>query len=565
MRLPGALPLEGTTAVDRPLGSTFDKDFEAKMNAAVQLGRWTSMSAGPLLLLCTLCFPPQAMGNIWESTFGQRWFHESRAWANQTLSGTWWESSLTPGETYKITFEVNHLSGRANLFVGERNVIDINRTGWHSYDFNIWEGGERRMMFTTRSNNTTMGVRNISVTPKWGSGTATPTGSGSWMPKGHYLAFARQRNLKTEVLDLIDNPSKAPSNWHLNNAYEVKDGLTTPGVKGFSVLLNWKTIEVGDGKFDWRLLDANMAVARRFGLKFIAEVATRSFDGTNVMPRYFPGQYTVWSQGGGKSGYVAKLWDPWVHNRLIRLYKAIARRYGNDGAFGGISTSETALGNLGGGNYSYSQYRNALIKIATEAQSVLKNARLFMYLNFLKGGQDFDMRKDGRVSLVRNIPHHAVAIGAPDITGDRPGMPGSLNSYRIHVRKNLSHVEQFCHAQHVDQGEGKINRKNNTQRQAYFDLVRKVRAREQQSWFNGQSAIFEFDDLRDPNGRKVDYHPSWVVGQLWNPRETFAFANRNFGCDYFIWHFRDSMFSSRGEFWWEDIRPVIVNNQHFFK
>ena len=136
----------------------------------------------------------------------------------------------------------------------------------------------------------------------------------------------------------------------MDRAREIEAALETPGVKGFSVRLDWKALEVGDGRYDWRAMDANMAVARRYGLKYVVQVGTRSFDGTNPMPNYFPNQYSIWSSSRGMSGFVAKLWDPWVYNRLIRLYKAIANRYGNDQAFGGIATSETAVGNLSGGN-----------------------------------------------------------------------------------------------------------------------------------------------------------------------------------------------------------------------
>src|SRR5690606_10030824 len=115
-----------------------------------------------------VCFPTQAVGNIWTSTFGQGWFYESRAWANQLLAGTWWEASLTPGSTYNITFQVTDLNGRAKLWVGGR-TIDINRKGWHSYDFQVWKDGPRKMAFTTASRNTTLGARAIWVTRKSGS------------------------------------------------------------------------------------------------------------------------------------------------------------------------------------------------------------------------------------------------------------------------------------------------------------------------------------------------------------------------------------------------------------
>jgi hypothetical protein len=520
-----------------------------------------------LALLCALSAHVAAAENLWQSTFGQKWFFESRAWANQQLAGTWWESALSPGNTYQISFEVNHLKGVAGLFVGERKMITIDRKGWHAYDFKIWQGSERRMMFTTLRKDMTVGINNITVRRKWGDTSGSGSGGGggsSWMPKGHYWSFATQRNLKTEMLDPVDRPGTAKSNWHLGIARDMLTALKTPGVKGFSMRINWGALEIGDGRYNWSLLDANMAAARRLGLKFVIQIGYRSFDGSNPLPGYFPGQYKVWTSGGGGSGVVAKLWEPWVYDRLIRLHKQIAWRYNGDAAFGGIASTETALGGNLGYSYSYWKYRTALSRIATETQGALKRGRYFWYLNFVRGGDSSDMRKDGRVSLVNDVPRHALAVGGPDITPDSAGMPGNSTSFRIHIRKTRPHVEQFCQAQHIDQGQGGVNRKSNQYRREFMERVKRVRERERQYWYKGDPAIFQFDDLRDPNGRKVDLHPRWVLGQLWNPWELFSFANRNFDCDYFFWHYRENVHNLGGQYWWYDIRPVILNNQYFF-
>ncbi len=532
------------------------------MNGFIRSGRGVRLLVG-LLMLCGMAAQAAAEDNIWQSTFGQGWFYESRAWSGQTLAGTWWEASLTPGHSYRISFQVQNLNGKVGLFVGNREMLTLDHTGWYSYDFKVWDGGQRRLMFTTQSRDVTAGVNQI-VVKRTTSGSDT-TASTSWssLPKGHYWSFDRQRNLETEMANLIDNPASAPSGWHLGIAQDLHTALTTAGVKGFSMLVDWRTLETGDGKFNWSLLDANMRVARRLGLKFIIQVSTRSFDGSNVMPGYFPSQYVIWSQGGGGSGFVAKLWDPWVYNRLIRLYQQIAWRYNDDPAFGGIATSETALGNLSGGDYSYWKYRTALVKIATAAESALKTGKFFFYLNFLPGGDSSDMNQDGRVSLVNSIPHKSLVFGGPDITPDRPGMPGSMTSVRIHLRKTDPDVQQFCAAQNTDLGQGGINRKSNQSRWDYLNRVQRVRQREQQSWFNGPKAVFRFDDIRNGAGQNV--HPDWDLGALWKPSELFNFADRNFQCDYFLWNYRENVFHKSTEFWWYDVRPVIVNNQYFYK
>ena len=151
--------------------------------------------------------------------------------------------------------------------------------------------------------------------------------------------------------------------------------------------------------------------------------------------------------------------------------------------------------------------------------------------------------------------------GGPDITPDLNGMPGSVTSVRIQLRKTAPDVQQFCHAQHRDLGLGGINRKTNQYRWNYLDHVRQVRSRERRSRFNGQKAIFQFDNVR--NGAGDNVHPNWELGALWKPEEVFRFANRNFDCDYFLWNYRENVHHKSTEFWWPDVQRVIRNHQNF--
>lgn len=381
------------------------------------------------------------------------------------------------------------------------------------------------------------------------------------LPKGHYLSFARERNLATEMLEPLNATGKV-SDYQLRTARDLEDALRTPGVKGLYMHFDWRTLEVADGVYDFSLIDTNIAVARRYGLEFIVQISDRSFDGKNILPTYFPSQYVLWSTGNGNAGVVAKRWDPYVYNRLIRLYRAIAARYADEPAFGGLSTSETATGDFSGGDYSIEKYRHALTRIVTETQAAMSRGALFFYLNFLKGGVNVDMNKDVRVQLLADVPHDRLIVGAPDITPDVPGMPGSVNSYRIRVRKTMPSVRQFCHVQHVDLGLGGINIKSNKHRQEYYQQVASIRERESQSWFKGPPAAFEFDELRVHAANRVDLHPASVLGDPWTPAELLDYGVRNFGCDYVLWHYRE--WSIPGGFDWPHVQDVIRNNQCFY-
>jgi hypothetical protein len=147
-------------------------------------------------------------------------------------------------------------------------------------------------------------------------------------------------------------------------------------------------------------------------------IGDRSFDGTNILPEYFPARYILESQGHGNAGFVAKRWEPYVYDRLIRLYRHIAERYADNPAFGGIATAETALGSFAANDYTAASYQAALVQIVTRTQSFLTRGKLFFYMNFIQDGQRLDMNEDARVDVLRRIPHRSVVIGAPDITPD---------------------------------------------------------------------------------------------------------------------------------------------------
>jgi hypothetical protein len=139
----------------------------------------------------------------------------------------------------------------------------------------------------------------------------------------------------------------------------------------------------------------------------------------------------------------------------------------------------------------------------------------------------------------------------------------SVNNYRVHLRKTMSSLPQFCHLQYVDLGLGNRNLKDNTYRLKYLEKVAAVREREQQSWFSGTPATFEFSTL-DPTGESlVQLHPQWQLGNAWQPRELFDFGQANFGCNYVFWNYRKPWGSNDDQFYWTDIAPLITDTRYF--
>lgn len=114
-----------------------------------------------LVLAVAIGFPAQARADIWKSTFGQKWFYESAA-GGQALAGTWWEGSLQPGTTYRISFRVKQIKGTVGLFVGAQSVKQIKRTGRFSFEFPARDQ-KRRMIFTALNGWAMADVTEISV------------------------------------------------------------------------------------------------------------------------------------------------------------------------------------------------------------------------------------------------------------------------------------------------------------------------------------------------------------------------------------------------------------------
>lgn len=542
---------------------------------------------GPLrarhfLLLCSLLFATTAAAssaNVWQDSQGQVWFYEVRSSGGEVLAGNWWEGNLEPRKTYTVSFEVTRLNGTIGVHLGNRSkAIRISQPGRYSYDFWVPAEGGRKMMFTALESPAggtsaiVAGVRKIKVTRKDlppDEGEAKPvlaaptpphgTAERSGSPKGHYWFFSRERNLEKEVMAYKDGTAPRMGSYYVSVANNVDRALTTEGVVGFGMHYNWRTMETGDGQYNWALVDANMRVARRYGLKMIIKVVDRSFNGSDVLPRYWPARYRLFTQGNGKRGYVSRRWDPYVYNRKIRLHKAIINRYRSNPAFGGIASTETAMGQINEADYSTEAYEDALVRIARETQAAMPpGVKYHFYLNFLQGGTSRDMRKDSRIALMSRLNSEHLTVGAPDVTPDVKGMPGSLNSARIHLKRTRPELGQFCHLQHVDQGLGRRNVKDNRERRELIDFMSR-----NSGWARQSGAVYVVDDLRDSRGNRVQLHPASVLGQLWHPRELFAFGQRNFGCDWMFWHYRENVHNRSGQFWWQDIQPIILNNQYF--
>ncbi len=275
----------------------------------------------------------------------------------------------------------------------------------------------------------------------------------------------------------------------------------TPGISGVQRRYRWSQLEPTPGVYDLRIIEADLTVAARAGVQLIALLEDKSFDGTKPTPPYLHGEHTLQA----KRGHVAKRWDPYVLDRLIRLTEAIGQRFDCDPNFEGIALQETALSmdpaDLRAAGYTADKYRDALIRLLQGATAGLQRSRVFWYMNFLPGGQQY------LDDIAKAIAGTGVVMGGPDILPDNEALAQRV--YPLYDR------------------------------------------------FEGQLKLFgsmQHDSYRHPRGKAT---PGLGKPEFWSMEELFLFARDRLHVNYVIWEYRTKRTPPDGRDW-SEARDVIA-------
>ena len=115
-------------------------------------------------------------------------------------------------------------------------------------------------------------------------------------------------------------------------------------------------------------------------------------------------------------GYTTLRWDPYVNDRLKLLVTRLGAQFDCDPQFRGRGVSgislgldEAALTCLG---YTPEKYRDALISLLRSASASVPRSRVFWYMNFLPGNQQYI----GEIADA--VIGTGVVMGGPDILPD---------------------------------------------------------------------------------------------------------------------------------------------------
>lgn len=212
-----------------------------------------------------------------------------------------------------------------------------------------------------------------------------------------------------------------------------------PLLKGIRQRYWWAALEPSKGRYDFSVIDADLAKLQGMGKRLVITVADRSWSGTSAsgkLPSYLasdPAYSGGWFVKPNDMGVIARLWDPTVMDRVIALYAALAARYDGHPNVEGVVLGETSPGfNASPSGYSRSTLAVQLKRQIAAVRGAWPKSNVFMYTNFLSGELQ---------AIVEHAYQKQTGAGGPDVLppphkgaiGDRIIMgiePGAVRDYR---------------------------------------------------------------------------------------------------------------------------------------
>jgi hypothetical protein len=217
-----------------------------------------------------------------------------------------------------------------------------------------------------------------------------------------------------------------------------------PGVTGLVKRYTWRSMEPSQGVYDFSGLKSDLAWAAANGMRLIAMIDDKTFDGTKAGPAYLD-NYEARNNMGG---YTMVRWSPSVVTRFNALVKALGAQVDSNQNFEGIATQETAL-SLDPSvskafNYSPELYRDAYINMLSAAAASLPTSRVFWFMNFLVGGQDYI------ASIASAVAPLGVLMGGPDVWPDNKSLTSRVYPYYAQFYGKMplfAQVENVCYSE----------------------------------------------------------------------------------------------------------------------
>jgi len=233
-----------------------------------------------------------------------------------------------------------------------------------------------------------------------------PSGGIKWHP-GHYMR-------------LSDGDSQ---NSHFA---QIDDIAKEPAIRGVALRVFWYEIESSKNVYEFSKIDAylnkiksvNAATRRPAGLpelRLVVNLHERRFNTTSqdgIVPNYL--RTDPLFNGGlarTKNGYVARLWEQPVMDRLIEVWRAVSKRYDSDAYLEAITSGETTMGwneMTPPESYSREKMHNEWRRLITAARAAAPHTNIVLNTNML--GDDPQMQ-----ATIEHLISERAAAGGPDI------------------------------------------------------------------------------------------------------------------------------------------------------
>jgi len=211
--------------------------------------------------------------------------------------------------------------------------------------------------------------------------------------------------------------------------------LDRPDIAGAQVMYVWLSLEPQRGRYDFSMIEHDLALTRARGKAMYIEVLDRFFQpDARYVPRYLLDDPKF---GGGlsrqfenkpaaMSGWVAQQWNPNVRHRFQSLLKALARKF--DGRIAGIILTESAVSvdkDSPPDGFTCEKYFDAEVENALAARRAFKRSFVVQYVNFWPC--DWANTGGYMSRFFEFAATNHIGVGGPDIVPWQKGQ--MLNSY----------------------------------------------------------------------------------------------------------------------------------------
>jgi len=256
---------------------------------------------------------------------------------------------------------------------------------------------------------------------------AAATISGRKYHPGHYIAMSRGADSQSLMATAIK-----------------------PGVVGIMKRYTWRSLEPSKGVYQFGELKSDLSWAASHGMRIIAMIEDKTFRNEKAGPAYLDS----YELRNNLNGYTLMRWQPAVVERFNALTKALGTQVDGNKNFEGIATQETALSmaisTAKAHGYTPEKYRDAYINMLTTASTNMPTSRVFWFMNFFPGHQDYIGVIAGKVAS------HGVIMGGPDVMPDNKSLQSQTYPFYTQFYGKMplfGQVENVCYSQlHMTSG-----------------------------------------------------------------------------------------------------------------